>query len=81
MGTKTQPGEWDCYREALPDEPMFILLGRDPLAPGLVRQWARERALGKGYSRQVTNAFSIADDMDEWRKHIKPAGASEGVKP
>lgn len=29
MGTKNNPGEFDCYANAAPDEPMFILLGRD----------------------------------------------------
>lgn len=40
MGTKNNPGKFDCYAKADPDEPMFILLGRDPLAPSLVLMWA-----------------------------------------
>jgi cob(I)alamin adenosyltransferase len=43
MGTKNDPGEFDCYSNAEPDEPMFVLLGRDRSAPTLVRAWARER--------------------------------------
>lgn len=34
-----------CFNRALPDEPMFILLGRDPDAPAAIVQWAREREL------------------------------------
>jgi hypothetical protein len=30
MGSKIQPGKFDCYANALPDEPMFVLLARDP---------------------------------------------------
>ncbi|HAW11807.1 MAG TPA: aspartate decarboxylase, partial [Chloroflexi bacterium] len=30
MGTKNNPGKFDCYDDAHPDEPMFVLLGRDP---------------------------------------------------
>lgn len=30
MGTKSNPTQFDCYANALPDEPMFILLARDP---------------------------------------------------
>jgi hypothetical protein len=41
MGTKNQPGEFDCYAAANPDEPMFIMLGRDGSAAGRVRSWAR----------------------------------------
>lgn len=43
MGTKNNPGAFDCYANAEPDEPMFILLGRDVDAPGLVDLWARIR--------------------------------------
>lgn len=40
MGTKNDPGDYDCYEKADPDEPMFVLLGRDPQAPFVVRAWA-----------------------------------------
>lgn len=40
MGTKQIPGQFDCYANALDDEPMFVLLARDELAPGAVRDWA-----------------------------------------
>lgn len=39
MGTKNNPSEFDCYANALPDEPMFHLLARDPAAPELIRIW------------------------------------------
>lgn len=42
MSTKLNPGAFDCHGAALPDEPMFVLLARDPLAPALVRQWGDE---------------------------------------
>jgi len=44
MGTKRIPGTFDCYAKAEPDEPMFTLLARDDLAPGLVVLWAALRA-------------------------------------
>jgi hypothetical protein len=44
MGTKNNPGDFDCYANAEPDEPMFVLLGRDPTAAALVRLWAATRA-------------------------------------
>lgn len=40
MGTKNNPSEFDCYSKALPDEPMFTLLGRDALASDFVELWA-----------------------------------------
>lgn len=43
MGTKNQPGKFDCYANALPEEPLFILLARDPDFHRLVTEWARRR--------------------------------------
>lgn len=48
MGTKTNPGRFDCYAKARPDEPLFVLLGRDPLAAELVDAWAERRAQTRG---------------------------------
>lgn len=43
MGTKVDPGIFDCHANAEPDEPMFVLLGRDPHAHAAVRKWADDR--------------------------------------
>lgn len=43
MGTKQRPGTFDCYHAADEDEPMFVLLARDELAPERVEEWARRR--------------------------------------
>lgn len=43
MGTKQHPGSFDCLAAALPDEPMFVLLARDPLAGFLVSIWSKVR--------------------------------------
>lgn len=43
MGTKNNPGKFDCYHSAEDDEPMFVLLARDPMAPALVHLWAMAR--------------------------------------
>lgn len=74
MGTKNNPGNFDCYNNALPDEPMFILLGRDPSAPSKVRAWAydREKAIEHGNRPEtdramVTEARECADAMEAWR--------------
>ena len=39
MGTKNNPGDYDCYANAEPDEPMFVLLARDETALYLVKAW------------------------------------------
>lgn len=96
MGTKNNPGKFDCYANALPDEPMFILLGRDPSAPSKVRAWAEDRQtdirLGKRPETDmsaVTDARQCADDMERWRDQnngawrqvSKPHGVETMLKP
>lgn len=43
MGTKADPDRFDCHARAEPDEPLFTLLARDPLAPFLVSIWSSLR--------------------------------------
>ena len=44
MGTKNRPGLFDCYDAALPDEPSFHLLARDPdFRAASARSWANKR--------------------------------------
>lgn len=71
MGTKNNPGEFDCYANAKPDEPMFILLGRDPSAGALVRLWAliRHGQIEQGLrppkdAAKVAEALKSAEAMD-----------------
>ena len=79
MATKNNPGTYDCYANAEPDEPMFVLLGRDRTAPGLVRTWAASREVenhrrgGKQTDKaKIAEARACADAMEAWqREHPK----------
>lgn len=69
MGTKNNPGEFDCYEAAAPDEPMFILLARDAHAPFLVELWRQARA-GDIYEMVLTfAAFTSALNGANFREH------------
>lgn len=75
MGTKNNPGGFDCYANALPDEPMFVLLGRDPAFRRQVEEWAerRERDVECGerplHDRlMVDEARKCARDGEQWRR-------------
>ncbi len=68
MGTKLKPGKFDCYDKAEQDEPMFVLLARDPLAPVLVRIWATLREQLHGDAEKIAEGRQCADDMDTWRE-------------
>jgi hypothetical protein len=73
MGTKNIPGTFDCYANAEPDEPMFVLLGRDPLAPFLMSMWSKVRmgdleAAGAVFTKmasEIAPRYHIAPDVDK----------------
>ena len=58
-----------CLSKREPGEPMFTLLGRDPVAADLVWlwAWARERMTSKITSpKKITDARNTAYDMRKW---------------
>jgi hypothetical protein len=66
MATKNNPGAYDCYQNAEPDEPMFVLLGRDKHAPTLVWLWSVLRELDGEKPEKVAEARTCAVSMIEW---------------
>jgi hypothetical protein len=66
MATKSNPGECDCYDKAEPDEPMFVLLGRDRHAPTLVWLWATLRELDDENPAVVSDARDTVAAMIKW---------------
>lgn len=71
MGTKEKPTKYNGYAKAEPDEPMFVLLARDPDAADLVDEWVKRQEL-RGTSRDKLNeALACAQDMRAWRNRPK----------
>jgi hypothetical protein len=68
MGSKNNPGQFDCYANAEPDEPMFILLGRDKHAPTLVWLWATLRELDGEDAAKIAEARRCVSSMLTWLK-------------
>lgn len=72
MGTKNKPGAFDCYANAEPDEPMFVLLGRDTAAPLAITMWRaiKERLRARGESdiskEKLEEATTCALAMNDW---------------
>lgn len=68
MGTKSNPGAYDCYARAEDNEPMFVLLARDPGAPVLVRLWAELRAIltPDTDAHKLNEADYVANAMEQW---------------
>ena len=80
MGTKLNPGDFDCYSNALNDEPMFVLLARDEKSPSIVRYWAQKykeekekasikKRLTVEQYKKFNEALDCADAMDTWRNN------------
>lgn len=76
MGSKNNPGEFDCYAAADPDEPMFVLLGRDPVAAEVVAYWAALReqlAHDRGDDPELAKAreaVACAEQMRAWASSL-----------
>jgi hypothetical protein len=68
MGTKNKPGRFDCYANALPDEPMFVLLARDPDFAEHVEKWARRRAAAVRCGLRPLSDMALVDEALECAK-------------
>jgi hypothetical protein len=81
MGTKNKPGPFDCYANAHPDEPMFVLLGRDKHAPVLIWLWTVLRELDKEEPAKVKEAQDCIAAMFVWQiAHGRPTvGVGQAV--
>ena len=67
MSTKNNPGAFDCYAKAEPDEPMFVLLARDPLAPIIVAEWIKRARRHGVPDEKLSEALLCAHHMINWR--------------
>lgn len=86
MSTKNHPGQFRCFEAALPDEPMFVILGRDPAGPATVEFWAQERVKQeKVHERddqdRIKAAIDEAKDMADWRSRMVAHAEEMGEPP
>lgn len=73
--TKNHPSDFDGYAKALPDEPLFTLLARDPSMPHLITLWAARRNYDINNKHQpesdramIDEAHRIAKEATRWRR-------------
>ena len=60
-----------CLSRAEPDEPVFVLLARDIVAPAAIEYWVFHRcANGKNNpgDAQIIEALTLAGQMRNWRR-------------
>ena len=70
MATKNNPGHFDCYNNAEPDEPLFTLLARDKHAPTLVLLWAVLRDLDGEDESKIQEACQCCKDMIAFARSV-----------
>lgn len=72
MGTKNDPGRFDCYAKLEENEPYFLLRGKDPIAWLLVRLWATLRrqmadgAPSEAYEAKLQEAENCSRAMHQY---------------
>ena len=67
MGTKANPGKYDCLDKAAPDEPFFTLLARDKYMAALVWLWAKLRQEDGDDPAQWQEALLCVSETLGWR--------------
>jgi hypothetical protein len=68
VATKNNPGRYDCYAHAAPDEPLFVLLARDKHAGVLVYLWSVLRELDQEDKEKVQEARDCCNAMFRWQR-------------
>ena len=61
-----------CLNRAKDDEPVFVLLARDFVAPSTIEYWAFHRCVnGKNQpgDPQIVDALALAQRMREWKRN------------
>jgi hypothetical protein len=68
MGTKKNPGTFDCYANAEDDEPMFVLLARDVRAPEVIELWCQLSEAKGTDPEKIKEARKCISEMRDWRR-------------
>lgn len=81
MGTKENHDVWGRAED---DEPVFPLLGRDPMAGILIRLWAHLRQEAGEDPAKIEEALHVAASCEQWAiskgKEAKVVAAVESLK-
>lgn len=72
MGTKNNPGQFDCLAKLAPDEPFFVLRGQDATSANLVELWAMTARILGCSPEKVAEAERVASAMKAWPSQKNP---------
>ncbi|MDX1371011.1 MAG: hypothetical protein R3321_00985 [Nitrososphaeraceae archaeon] len=78
MGTKKNPGKFDCYNNLKDDEPYFVIMGRDPVGSFIINNWIllRQSITEKGEDgesvekEKFKEASELSLKMSEYAKKV-----------
>lgn len=65
MAVKAVERESGCFAKAAEDEVLFVLRAKDPIAPRIVREWAK-MAVGLHEKEKIEEALEVAREMEKW---------------
>ncbi len=77
MGSRNEPGAFDCYNDADDDEQRFTLLGRDPMAPLVLDAWIKLRRAAGDSEEKLAEAMKCKRKMleDLIKRDRRPSNA------
>lgn len=68
MGTKRNPGRFDCYAKAGDDEPIFTLRAKDPHAYLAIAYWCSVYRQAPDHDpEKLEEARALINDIHDWR--------------
>jgi hypothetical protein len=66
-----------CINKAAPDEPVFVLRGKDICSAFAVRQWANVAEAGSHHEpEKIAHAREWADRMEAYARSVAPRAAA-----
>lgn len=71
MGTKKNPGKFDCLAKIGDDEPFFVLRAQDMSAPGLIDAWVTKNKNSVSPDK-LKEARDLAENMRLWKGRRAP---------
>lgn len=60
-----------CLSRSAPNEPVFVLVARDPHAPQAIRHWIA-MSMDRQPPEKIEEAYKLANQMEEWKRKNAP---------
>lgn len=78
MATKNDPGPYDCYAKLEPDEPHFVIRGKDPIGGYLVNIWRYIRA--GNHTDACLHVYYALKTLEDSSKPLLPLSSDKSLE-